>query len=344
MIRFLRIDLAIASISLVASYLAILGPEASLAEDEFVTIELMPRANVSAARVFLSDISKCTGSARLCKEATGIDIASTPAPGRTSIIKRGVVSSVLAKEWPSIIHDITGADSTRVDAASIDVSADEVRLRLQKELDLLGHKQTDMLRVRVTKIQGSTIMVRPNQTQVEFDELQAITFDDPDWVVKNLSGNRPIRVSFLNPADPSDYTVAQLYASVSVERKLPVPKVHIASGHIIAESQVKVSWVTMRRGVLGFVDTMDELVGKKAKQAIEPGEPVFSRYLDAPLAVGRNQVVKMIVKKGDLEIAAKATTIDQGAIGQTIQVVNMANKMRMRAKVVDDKTVEAVSF
>jgi flagella basal body P-ring formation protein FlgA len=100
----------------------------------------------------------------------------------------------------------------------------------------------------------------------------------------------------------------------------------------------------MRRGVLGFVDTMDELVGKKAKQAIEPGEPVFSRYLDAPLAVGRNQVVKMIVKKGDLEIAAKATTIDQGAIGQTIQVVNMANKMRMRAKVVDDKTVEAVSF
>ena len=52
----------------------------------------------------------------------------------------------------------------------------------------------------------------------------------------------------------------------------------------------------------------------------------------------------MIVKKGDLEIAARATTVDQGAIGQTVQVVNMANKLRMKARVIDEKTVEAVSF
>mgnify|MGYP006286074761 CR=1 FL=1 len=135
-----------------------------------------------------------------------------------------------------------------------------------------------------------------------------------------------------------------LPVTFSVERNLPVVKKQIAAGQIVGDSQLTSAWIPMRRGITDYAQTSDVVVGRKSKQTINPGEPIQTRYLESPMAVGRNQVVKMIVRKGDLEISAKATTIDQGAVGQTVQVVNMANKMRMRAKVIDEKTVEAVSF
>ena len=68
------------------------------------------------------------------------------------------------------------------------------------------------------------------------------------------------------------------------------------------------------------------------------------RYLESPLAVVRNQAVTMLVRTGGIEISARATTVDQGSVGQTVEVMNLATKKRMRARVIDEKTVEAVTF
>lgn len=311
---------------------------------EVTEIELLHRASVSSSRIYLSDVAKCSGARSLCREISGIDVAASPAPGRTAFLQRAVVEGVLQKEWSGKEYVVIGAEAARLEASSVEMAVDDVRLKLQAIINERVRSVKDQLRIQILKIQSQTFQVRPTQVSLDFADLAGIAFDDPNWVSKNLIGNRPITLAAYNPNDPDDRTNLPLQVMIGVERNLPVLKKQVAAGQIIAESSIATSWIPMRRGYNDFALTTDLIVGRKAKQTINPGEPIPVRYLEAPMAVGRNQIVKMIVRKGDLEISARATTIDQGAIGQTVQVMNMANKMRMRAKVIDEKTVEAVSF
>ena len=52
----------------------------------------------------------------------------------------------------------------------------------------------------------------------------------------------------------------------------------------------------------------------------------------------------MIVRRGDLAISSRATTVEQAAVGQTIDVVNLVTKKKIKARVIDEKTVEALAF
>lgn len=311
---------------------------------EETTIEILQRASVSGPRIYLSDVAKCGGSKTHCREISGIDVAPSPSPGRSAFIQRSQILGIIQKEWPGAEVTFLGAESVRVEAASVELAADDVRVKLQSEINERVRAVKDQVKVQIQRIQSPSLLVRPSQSAIDFPDLAGIAFDDPNWVARNLVGNRPIGLTVYNPSDSDDKLSIQLQVTFSVELNLPVTKKFIRSGQIIGESQVSKSWVSVRRGIGDFAQTMDAIIGKKSKQNISPGDPVFTRYLESPMAVGRNQVVKMIVRKGDLEIAAKATTIDQGAVGETVQVVNMANKMRMRAKVIDEKTVEAVSF
>ncbi len=321
-------------------HVAILASETA----EMTEIELFNRASVSSSRVYLSDIAKCSGARVMCREISGIDVAASPLPGRSSFLARSIVEGVLQKEWPRKNFTVTGAESSRIEAQSVEMAIDDVRIKLQSIINEKIRPVKDQIRVQIQKIQSQALLVRPTQSALDFADLNGIAFDDPNWVSKNLSGNRPVTVTAYNPNDPDDKMNIQLQVMFGVERNLPVLRKQIAAGQIIGESSVTTAWIPMRRGYNDFAQTTDIIVGRKSKQSVSPGEPLQVRYLEAPMAVGRNQIVKMIVRKGDLEISARATTVDQGAVGQTVQVVNMANKMRMRAKVIDEKTVEAVSF
>lgn len=312
--------------------------------DETTEIELLSKATVSASRVYLSDIANCSGVRSLCREVSGIDVTASPSPGRTAFLQRSLVESVLKKEWVSKKFTVIGSESTRIEAASVELAIDDVRMKLQAIINEKARSAKDQIKIQIQKIQSQTLLVRPTQGSLDFPDLGGIGFDDPNWVSKNLTGNRPMIFAAYNALDPDDKTNIPLQVTFGVERSLPVLKKQVPVGQIISESAVTTAWIPMRRGYSDFAQTSDLIIGRKVKQTINPGEPLQIRYLEAPMAVGRNQIVKMIVRKGDLEISGRATTIDQGAIGQTVQVVNMANKMRMRARVIDEKTVEAVSF
>ena len=113
---------------------------------------------------------------------------------------------------------------------------------------------------------------------------------------------------------------------------------------VIEKSQIEDQWVRIRRGAFEYADNEDAIVGKKVRQFVSMGEGFSVRVLDSPMVVSRNQPVTMIIKSGDVEVTAKATTVDAGAMGQVVEVVNFATKKRMRAKVLSSQTVEAVAF
>lgn len=308
-------------------------------------IILKDKSSVMGARIYLSDVAKCTGSPALCREITGIDLAANGAPGRTTFLQKSVVESILEKEWPTAAFVCEGNDGVRVEAAAVDVSSDDLRIKIQ---ELVGERTAAIssdVRVTVVRVQPlGFVSVRPTQSRFDLSDLNSVQFDNIDWMSKNLVGTRMVQVKVENPADPQDRSMIQVQVSFSVDRQMPVLKQFVAAGQVINEANVILSWVAMRRGNQDFVQSNASIVGRKSRQSISGGEAVPLRYLESPLAVARNQAVTMIVKTGTIEISARATTVDQGAVGQTVEVLNLATKKRMRARVLDEKTVEAVTF
>ena len=308
-------------------------------------LELRQKATVSGARVYLSDVAKCYGSVNICRETTGIDIGASPAPGRSGFTQKSAVEAVIEKEWPGVAVVLDGSESVRIDAAGAEVSADEMRAKLQ---DFVSDKIRPLnaeIRVIVQRVQGLGLTgIRPTQSRIEFADVDLIQFQSLDWMSKNLAGTRMLQIRVVNPADAEDKSTFQAQATFGVERLLPVLKQSVSAGQSIEGTNVIMSWVPMRRGPMDFLAASEALIGRKTRQAVTSGEPVPGRYVESPLAVTRNQPVTIIVRKGDLEISSRATTVGQGGIGQTVEVVNLATKRRMRARVIDEKTVEAVAF
>ncbi len=310
-----------------------------------VRITLKDKVSVVGARVYLSDIAKCAGSAERCREITGIDVAASGAPGRSTFLQKAMVEAVLEKEWPNTLVTYDGAEAVRVEATGVEVAADELRIKIQEFVSERTTAISADVRVTVVRAQPlGFVSVRPTQSRLEFPDLESVLFDNVDWVSKNLVGSRMVQVRVQNPSDPQDRSFLQVQVTFSVDRQLPVLKQATAAGQIFVQENLAMSWVAMRKGNQDFVLSTEGIVGRKSRQAIGSGESIPLRYIESLLAVGRNQPVTMIVRSGGIEISARATTVDQGSIGQTVEVVNLVTKKRMRARVVDDKTVEAVTF
>ena len=317
----------------------------SFAQDAHVRLDLRQKSIVTGARIYLSDIAKCSGDRQKCQEATGIDVGVSPVAGRASYVSRSTLESILEKEWPGLFVDITGPDSIRVEAVGVELVADDIAAKLQEEISTRMKPIASEIRIHVVRVQSMGFTnVRPTQIKIEFPDLGSIPFDQVDWLSKNLPGTRTVQVRIVNPQDADDKSVIQAMVSFNVERHLPVLRQIVSAGSVVASSNVVMAWAPMRRGFQDFAIDANSISGKKSRQSIAAGEPVPSRFLDSPMAVLRNQQVTMLVRRGDLEISSRATTVDSGAIGQTVEVVNFATKKRLRARVIDGQTVEALAL
>lgn len=329
---------------LATALLAYAGGVSAVEGASGLEVSLRPKAYVSGQRIYLSDIATCTGDVVRCKEATGIDVAQSPPAGRIGFFQRAQFEAVLEKEWPQIAFKMTGADAVRVEAASISIAAESLRSRLEKALQSAVKNHSD-IRLRVLRLQPvGQVAVRPSQSQIEFADLPSMSLADRSWVLGALGGNRMIQIKISNPDDAEDVSMFQCNAQISVDVRLPVAKQTLAMGHVISSNDLEQGWILMRRGYRDLAYDDKRLIGRRVKQTVQIGEPISQRFLENPIAINRNQPVKMIIRKGDLELSSRAVSQQAGSVGQTIDVVNASTKKKMRARIVDEQTVEALAF
>jgi flagella basal body P-ring formation protein FlgA len=309
-----------------------------------VELSLLKETAVNGHRVYLGDIATCNGDATLCREISGIDVSAAPNPGRSLMLAPRQIAVILEREWPETTVSFLANDSCKIIGANAEVRPDDVRQKLQAWIN--NHiDYSNNIRLTVSKVMvpyGSG--VRPSQTDIEFPDLEGLPLNGTEWLSRNMSGIRMTQFRFVNPKDHEDQQTAQGQAHFILEKSMPTAVIALAAGTVVEAKDIKAQWIQVRRGPFEFVESNDLIVGRKLRQMVPAGEAFSVRMLEMPNAVSRNQPVTMIVRNGGVEITAKATTVDAGTLGQVVEVVNVANKKRMRARVIDQQTVEAIAF
>lgn len=307
-------------------------------------VNLEKTAQIGSSHVYLTDIAKCVGDAAQCKEVLGTEISRAPVAGRVVSLTRSQIEKALSREWSGATYYVEGAESVLVSGVASDIRSEDIKRSLQGWIDQQVGVSEDF-RILVTKAVipfGSG--VRPSQTKIEFPDLERLPLNQPNWVSKNLNGVRLMQFRFQNPVDQDDSQIVSGQSYFQIQRRVPVAREYLQAGSVISEDSMKEEWVTWRPGIQDVSDRRVLILGKKIKNAMSAGDTFSLRNLDEPKAVARNQEVILLIKSGDISVSAKARMMDDGRKGQMVDVINVANKKRLRARVIDENTVEAVTF
>jgi flagella basal body P-ring formation protein FlgA len=113
----------------------------------------------------------------------------------------------------------------------------------------------------------------------------------------------------------------------------------LAPRTIVTAADVRTERRPFDRLPIGALKDVREAVGKESTRAMAPGEPVTSSAVVPPRAVRRGAVVTLLVEGRGFRVVARGIASEDGAVGDTIRVVNQTSHKEMAGRVEDDRTV-----
>lgn len=136
------------------------------------------------------------------------------------------------------------------------------------------------------------------------------------------------------------FTLALVSAAAAQQAEVPVPRAVIYPGDVVTEAHLIDRQIPAETvgGATVFANR-DGLVGKVAKQTLLPNAPISVSAVREPFAVKQGQPTVVVFEAGALVISGTATSLQPGAIGDTISLRNTDSGTTIRGVIQGDGTV-----
>jgi flagella basal body P-ring formation protein FlgA len=108
---------------------------------------------------------------------------------------------------------------------------------------------------------------------------------------------------------------------------IPVPNRRIAPGDTITEADI--AWISMPadRVALGVVTELADMMGKSPRRPLRAQQLVRAGDLVEAVAITKGSLVTVALEGGNMSLTVQGKALQNGAIGDTIRVVNtMSNR------------------
>lgn len=115
-----------------------------------------------------------------------------------------------------------------------------------------------------------------------------------------------------------------------------VPTRTIQADAVIAEHDI-----TLQEGAnaQGF-DQIGDVIGQEARNVLYAGRPILLNQIGPPAIIKRNQIVGLFIDSGTVRIATEARSLQCGAVGDIVRVMNLASRTTLYGQVKPDGTIE----
>lgn len=138
-------------------------------------------------------------------------------------------------------------------------------------------------------------------------------------------------------------TSAQVYLDVKKVQSAPVALRRIEAGEIFAPENVRIERAPLDYGGKPAVDAA-ALMGQKARRPIVAGQRIEAEDLDSVgvsgVVIHQSDLVHIVAPVGPLQVRARGQAMQDGRIGQLIQVRNTDSQSIVTGRVKDHSTVE----
>ncbi len=131
-----------------------------------------------------------------------------------------------------------------------------------------------------------------------------------------------------------DDAAADLATTVVAELEIPVLAQRIRPGEVIGANDI--AWRSLPESRLddSIVTDADELLGMSVRRALSADQPVRAGDLRLPVIVPRGTTVSMVLESPGLHVTARGRALEDGALGQTVRIVNVDSNRTVDAVVI----------
>ncbi len=133
---------------------------------------------------------------------------------------------------------------------------------------------------------------------------------------------------------PNGREVARLEGRAEHRVQVPVLARPVARGDVIRQSDLRLQDMPYHRmeATPILVETAD-ILGQAARRSLRAGAPISPDDVAEPLLIERQQLVTLVFRQGALALTVRARAMDDGAMGQSIDVMNLQSNRVVRGLV-----------
>ncbi len=140
--------------------------------------------------------------------------------------------------------------------------------------------------------------------------------------------------------------VKELQVTGTIQKMIDIPVLRqpLNAGAIIGERDISV--IQLREQDIKHNIVLDpaHLIGLTPRRMVLAGKPILADEVQAPVIVKRGDMVTMKFEKGTLALTTRAKALQDGAMGDTIRVVNATSNKMLDAQVSGSQEVVVTEF
>lgn len=129
-------------------------------------------------------------------------------------------------------------------------------------------------------------------------------------------------------------------ARIQVLKSILVANRTLNKGDFISSSDLVFQQADVMRYKQGYFESLDDVTNKVAKRTISVGKPITANAVEEPKLVKRGQRVRILAKRGSLQVQIPGTALSDGKKHEVIRVRNDDSKRTVNATVMDEGIVE----
>ena len=299
-------------------------------------------AESDSSRLILQELLQCEGDLEFCENIASIDLGPSPAPGKSTLVSVEEIRQIILLEIGAGDWQLSGPGNIRVTSRSVELNNDMVQEALQ---DLLNRSFSEASGIRakvIGIIASSSQKLRPGSEIVDFPDLKNLKDADHVFLLQKITSLPSIRIKLKVPNEAGTELLVSFRPQIEIEQYGVSAATDIPSSSVIQASQLTKGWHKYSKMKGRFLTKLEEAIGRKARTSVSAGSPIALNQIELPALVQMGSVVDGLIRRGELRIHGKMKALGNGAEGSTIDVMNLANQRRMRARVVGNNKVEVL--
>lgn len=150
--------------------------------------------------------------------------------------------------------------------------------------------------------------------------------------------------SIAAPSKDNPIRSARISGKIHRMVEVPVLRETLRNGSIIGTNDIDM--VAMRERDISPQMLIDAaaVMGMTPRRVIFAGRPILDKEVEAPQIVGRGEAVTVILKKGAMTLTAAGRSLENGAKGDLVRVVNASSNHTIQGIVTGDKEITIQEF
>lgn len=139
--------------------------------------------------------------------------------------------------------------------------------------------------------------------------------------------------------------VREFTVTGSIERmvSIPVLKDGLKNGDIIGMTDIDFIDIYQKDMQRDYVIKPESMIGMTPRRMVVAGKPIRDLELENPQIVDRGSAVTLLYKNGAMTLSARGKSLQNGARGDTVRVVNMASNKSLEGLVTAENEVTVIA-